>query len=115
MKARSILAVLLAGSAMASAVAGQAGAQQPPGHAARGQAIAEKLCASCHAIGSAGEGQGASRADLPSFAAIAKRRGRDREWLAQAMMAPHPPMPDASLTNAEIADIAAYILSLRTP
>jgi hypothetical protein len=44
---------------------------------------------------------------------MARRPEQTAERLAGRLMAPHPPMPDASLTAAEIRDLAAYILSLK--
>ncbi len=79
-----------------------------------GQVLAEKLCISCHIIG----GQAASvsvPADVPSFVAIANKPGQTAEAIAGRIVVPHPPMPQIHLTRSEIADLAAYILSLRKP
>jgi mono/diheme cytochrome c family protein len=77
----------------------------------RGQGIAERACAGCHAInGSAGaviQGR-----DVPTFRAIA-----GRSWTPERLQAfiatPHRPMPAIPLGMSEIRDVAAYILSLK--
>ncbi len=79
-----------------------------------GRVLAEKLCTSCHIVG----GQAASAsvpADVPSFVAIANKPGQSAEAIAGRIVVPHPPMPQIHLTRDEIADLAAYILSLRKP
>jgi len=79
-----------------------------------GQDLAEKLCTSCHIVG----GQAASAsvsADVPSFVAIANKPDQTAEAIAGRIVIPHPPMPQIHLTRNEIADLAAYILSLRKP
>ncbi len=77
--------------------------------AARGEALAEQWCSSCHLIGT----DGTAGADVaPAFAGVAERmsEGALRAWLAD----PHPPMPKINLTTREIEDVIAYIVSLRT-
>jgi cytochrome c len=79
-----------------------------------GQVLAEKLCTSCHIV----DGQAASAsvsADVPSFVAIANKPGQTTQAIAGRIVVPHPPMPQIHLTRDEIADLAAYILSLRRP
>ena len=78
---------------------------------AAGKAIAMRWCASCHLVES---GQAtAPAAGVPSFAAIAARPDQSAERIAGAIVAPHPPMPDLQLSRQQIADLAAYILSLK--
>ncbi len=75
---------------------------------ANGQRLARQWCASCHVIdrGPATVPQGPW-----TFRAMAKNldRGRMRTFLSH----PHGSMPDLTLTRAEIADLIAYIASLR--
>jgi cytochrome c len=81
-----------------------------PADAKRGHALAARLCTNCHVI----DEQGSSvRTDVPSFPAIAKRKGATAEHLAGRIIVPHPAMPGVSLTAAEIRDVVAYILSLK--
>jgi mono/diheme cytochrome c family protein len=77
----------------------------------RGQGIAERACAGCHATnGSAGSTiQGRN---VPTFRAIA-----GQGWTPQRLQAfittPHRPMPAIPLDMSEIRDVVAYILSLK--
>ena len=77
-----------------------------------GHLLAEKLCASCHIVGAQAAGASVP-ADVPSFVAIANKPGQTAEAIAGRIVIPHPPMPQIHLTRNEIADLAAYILSLR--
>jgi mono/diheme cytochrome c family protein len=78
---------------------------------AAGKATAVKWCASCHLVE---EGQAAApAAGVPSFAAIAAKPDQTAERIAGAIVVPHPPMPDLQLSRQQIADLAAYILTLR--
>lgn len=77
---------------------------------ARGYVLAERWCAACHAVLRTGDYGVAG----PAFAQIAEKPGLDanaiRDWLSQ----PHEKMPEIlGLTEANIDDIAAYILSMR--
>lgn len=75
----------------------------------QGRLLAREWCASCHVVEPGGPGT--DRA--PAFATIADDRtvtaDRLRGWLA----APHPPMPDLSLSRLEIESLVSYIESLR--
>jgi hypothetical protein len=53
--------------------------------------------------------------DVPSFAAIANKKGQTIERIAGRIVVPHPPMPQVQLTRAEIAALSTYIFSLREP
>jgi mono/diheme cytochrome c family protein len=79
--------------------------------ARRGQELSVRLCSSCHIVtpGSAAT----ANADVPTFAAIARRPDTTAERLAGRIIVPHPPMPNTQLTVAEIRDIIAYILTLK--
>lgn len=78
----------------------------------QGKALAEKLCTNCHLVGSAQQQQPAN-ADVPSFPEIANLEGQTAGAIAARIMLPKHPMPTIPLTKAELADLAAYILSLR--
>jgi cytochrome c2 len=76
--------------------------------AEKGGIIAKRWCAACHLVSPE---QAQASADVPSFAAIARKKlppGRLKAFLTD----PHPKMPDMSLTRREIEDIVAYITSL---
>lgn len=75
-----------------------------------GRDIATRWCAPCHRVSA---DQPVANADIPTFAAIAARSADNYAWLAPFLADPHPPMPNFSLTRKEIADLVAYIASLR--
>jgi mono/diheme cytochrome c family protein len=72
-----------------------------------GLSIARRWCASCHVVE---PGQKQAAADAPSFASIAKRRGKDPK-LVDFLIDPHPKMPDMQINREEAGDIVAYIQS----
>lgn len=73
-----------------------------------GYIVAQRSCSSCHDIE-----KGRSRSDLrPSFATIAGRPGTSMMSLEIVLTNPHYRMPDY-LTRQEIADVSAYIISLK--
>jgi mono/diheme cytochrome c family protein len=87
-----------------SVLASSAGAQDVQ----MGYIVAQRSCASCHEIE-----KGRSRSDLrPSFATIASRPGTTAMSLEILLTNPHYRMPDY-LTRQEIADVSAYITSLK--
>ena len=106
---------LLAGIVIASvALTGRLAIAQIGPNPKTGQELAEKLCISCHIVGRQAPSANVS-ADVPSFVAIANKSGQTAEAIAGRIVVPHPPMPQIHLTRDEIADLAAYILSLRNP
>jgi mono/diheme cytochrome c family protein len=76
-----------------------------------GKDLAEKLCSNCHLVGSTQQQQPAN-ADVPTFHEIANREGETAGAITARIMLPKHPMPQIPLTKAELADLAAYILSL---
>jgi mono/diheme cytochrome c family protein len=78
--------------------------------AASGEHLARQWCANCHVIG--GDAPAATLPQgPPSFRTVAGHLNTDeiRTWLSH----PHGAMPDLALTRAEIADLIAYIETLR--
>ncbi len=102
---RMFLAVFLALSAGLS-VAFAA----PLGDAANGKRLAEEWCASCHLVSPE---QTSATTEAPPFEEIAERPPEAIETLDTFLQNPHPPMPQLSLTRAEIRDLVAYIESLK--
>jgi len=97
------LSLLVAGVALAAPIPGQ----PDPAH---GKVLAESLCTNCHLVGS---GQEHVNADVPSFREIANKEGQTAGDIMGHIMMPKHPMPEIPLTKAELADLAAYIISLR--
>ena len=71
-----------------------------------GEKLARRWCASCHL---AAPDQRQASTDAPPFATIGRMPGFSREKLAYFLLAPHPKMPDMSLSRSEAADLADYI------
>lgn len=94
---------------LASAAAGAPVPGQPDPQAGKG--LAEKLCTNCHLIGSAQQEHAV--ADVPSFHEIANRQGQTTGAIVAHIILPKHPMPQIPLTKGELADLAAYIMTLR--
>ncbi len=97
-------------AAMPGLVRGAAGDDKKDwvANASRGQQLAKRICASCHAIGP--DHKGAVVAGVPSSQGLTKLpNGR----ITGTLIVPHKPMPNMQLTRNEIADIIAYIIDLR--
>jgi mono/diheme cytochrome c family protein len=91
------------------------GAALPPALAQeleeQGHTLARQWCSGCHLV-EPGQATGGDAA--PPFMAIAQDPALTPERLTQWLSDPHPPMPNLSLANEEIAALVAYIGSLRT-
>jgi len=105
---RYVLAALLLLLSVPLALAGITSQPDPK----QGKVLAEKLCTNCHLVGSAQQQQPAN-ADVPSFPEIANLEGQTAGAITARIMLPKHPMPTIPLTKDELADLAAYILSLR--
>jgi mono/diheme cytochrome c family protein len=84
-------------------------AQQQEGDPAAGRELASQLCAACHIVGSERVGSDVA----PPFAAIAKDPGVTLTELHAWIGPAHPMLPDLALTPEQIADINAYLDTLR--
>lgn len=80
------------------------------GDPAHGADLAKRWCATCHLVAS---DQKQANADVPSFAAIARKSDFTPEKIAFFLLDPHPKMPSFPLSRTEADDLAAYIGSLR--
>jgi mono/diheme cytochrome c family protein len=107
MQAKNIMRVVAA----ALAITTGAGAAQEIGQASRGLALAQRLCAECHAIQK--EYARSPNANAPRFQAIASTPGMTAMALSAALNTSHQSMPNVLLAADEQADIIAYILSLK--
>jgi mono/diheme cytochrome c family protein len=87
------------------------GEAQEIGQPGRGLALAQRLCAQCHAVQ---KGQARSpNGDAPRFQIIATVPGMTAIALSAALNSSHRSMPNIMLEADERADIIAYILSLK--
>jgi len=78
------------------------------GDAQAGHRLAQQWCTGCHVVDGAAQGPDTA----PSFSSIARRSAGDPGPLRAWLTAPHPPMPNLSLSRQQIDDIVAYIGSL---
>jgi mono/diheme cytochrome c family protein len=78
--------------------------------AANGERIAARWCNSCHV---ATGGQTTGQDVAPPFTRIARDVTLTPERVRDALAGRHPRMPDLSLTREEMADLSAYIFTLR--
>ena len=86
-------------------------AQAREGRPEAGRALAQANCAKCHAVGRTG---GSPFATAPPFRTLHRRYPVEQlaEALAEGIETGHPAMPEFQLSEAQIADLVAY---LRTP
>lgn len=84
------------------------------GDVAAGKALSEKWCSSCHVVSD--DGQAVATDVAPSFKSIADRSDTTEDGLKTYLAVPHKDaMKGLALPRLEIADLAAYIMSLRSP
>lgn len=88
-------------------------AASPPELVARGQAIVERDCAACHAVGRTGD---SPNPQAPRFRQLHERYDVEAlsEALAEGLTVGHGPMPEWSFGPADNAAILAYLKSLET-
>jgi mono/diheme cytochrome c family protein len=92
------------------AVTARAGAQQP-GNPLKGAALAQSVCAQCHAVRS---GQMRSPNPMaPSFSDVAKWPGMTEIALRAWIQSSHRTMPNIVLDDDERNNVVTYILSLK--
>ncbi len=84
---------------------------QETGDVSRGRLLAQMTCAECHAVGK--NGLRSRNGQAPTFASLANTRGINAMDIRVALRTSHREMPNLSLNNEEIEDVAAYILSLK--
>lgn len=81
--------------------------------AARGQGLAARACAGCHAIGPAGA---SPMAEATPFREIVHRYPLDQleESFAEGLVTGHPAMPPFVFRASEIDDLIAYLETVKT-
>ena len=102
--------ILLVALIAASIPAGR-GETQEIGQASHGLALAERLCAQCHAVKK--QKEASPNRDAPPFGEIASTPGMTSIALSAALQTSHASMPNIMLEAEERADIIAYIISLK--
>ena len=115
MRATALMtSIVILGGAGAAVAQGAPGAGNP--RAGQQLALYTHTCDSCHTVVANQSRQGMPLEGYgPSFFDIANRRNTTAQSLTAFLSHPHPygrmPLPD--LTPTQIADVGAYILSLR--
>lgn len=80
--------------------------------AEQGQALAERMCAPCHAIGKAGS---SPHAAAPAFRDIGRRVDLDHltDRLREGLTSGHPDMPTFRFTRDDARALVAYLRSIQ--
>lgn len=107
-KALAALTVLLLMGACAAAPEPPPAPAQTSLMAAHGEAIAQRLCTSCHAIGADGD---SPLAAAPPLRTLAERYpvGALQEAFAEGILVGHPAMPEFAFNPEEIDALLAYL------
>ena len=77
-----------------------------------GERLAKTWCVSCHSVDI--NGAELRNEAVPSFSSIANDLTNSQRSLETYLNSSHPRMPAYGITRAEVRDLAAYIMSLRT-
>jgi len=86
-------------------------APQSVGNPIAGASAAQRNCSNCHVI--SGVQRNAPTDGAPTFQSIAGNPAMTATAIRLFIEIPHPRMANQMLSRAEIADIVAYILSLK--
>lgn len=81
------------------------------GEAERGGELARTWCVNCHVVEAAPEA--ADAAQVPTFQALAAREDLTPERFQAVFVSPHPGMVGIEPSRQQIADLYAYVRSLK--
>jgi len=98
-------------AAVALALVALPAVAQESGDRFAGHDLATRWCSNCHVVDPGHQRQGSDA--VPTFAAIAAMKSTTSASLKVFLATPHARMPDYTLSRDDIADVSAYILSLR--
>jgi cytochrome c len=78
----------------------------------RGEALLERLCAGCHAIGPAGT---SPNPQAPPFRMLGRRYKIEslEEALGEGLISGHPDMPEFRLNGREVGEAIAYLNAIQ--
>jgi cytochrome c len=109
MTIRLAVLLLLLGMSVSSAQENGPGALEQ-----RGQALAERMCSQCHAIGKRDQ---SSHSAAPPFRALDQRLELDSfmDRLREGLMVGHPDMPMFRFTREDARAFVLYLRSIRAP
>ena len=83
---------------------------QDQGDPLAGRRLAEAWCVNCHALDSSRQ---AVATGAPAFSAVAANKALTPLALRAFLQTPHQRMPDLNLSNNELDDLIAFVLSQR--
>jgi mono/diheme cytochrome c family protein len=80
----------------------------------QGQALAERMCSACHAIGRRGK---SPHVGAPPFRALDRRVELDTftDRLREGLMSDHPDMPTFRFTREDARALLLYLRSIQAP
>jgi len=108
----SRIALTFALLCVAGAGAGLAGPVTSKPDPVHGQELAQRICSNCHLVASTQE---QVNVDVPTFEEIANMHDQTEGSIMAKIVIPKHPMPVIPITQSELKDLAAYIMSLRDP
>lgn len=85
---------------------------EPRGNPKAGRAMAEAMCAVCHVVDARGV-KGPVYTTAPDFGSIANTGRMSPTALRSFLIGPHPTMPQMKLSENQLREVTAYIMSLR--
>ena len=101
----ALIGIVVGGAGIASAAT-----VQPTGDVPAGHALAQRWCAVCHQV----EAGARQMPDVPpAFEAVAAMKSTTETSLKVWLQTSHPNMPNLRLSQDEMNDVVAYILSLK--
>jgi mono/diheme cytochrome c family protein len=83
-----------------------------PAAVARGQRLAESVCAKCHAVGRQGDSPAQGAPPFRDLTTPNNGRSID-EIFAKGVLVLHPGMPSMAISDRDQADLLAYLRSLQ--
>ncbi len=95
---------------MSTAGHGQDG-EETMGSVQAGRDFALSLCADCHIVSA--DQMEPALLNVPSFWEVANTQGMTETWIRAFLVTPHENMPNYVLSQKEMDDVIAYILSLK--
>jgi mono/diheme cytochrome c family protein len=84
---------------------------QEQGDPKRGLSYAEKACTECHGV--LAEDDISPLLDAPTFRSVANTPGMTYTALSVWFQSPHPSMPNLIIPPEDLANVIAYIMSLK--
>ena len=94
--------------------AGLAAENEPSALERHGQALAQRLCSECHAVGREGQ---SPNAGAPPFRTLDRRVDLDSftDRLREGLMVGHPDMPTFRFTREDARGFVLYLRSIQAP